>query len=204
MLDRGLDGWFSVRFLYGSIDSQITTLFIDKVNERFNIGESCPLRFFFEISLKWGRFADKPSGNVSNLFRKHRVSECKAAPTPLTDKRELTKDQMQEDGSDVQQQLLEIDYRGLLGSIENLSLSNRPNLAFPTNLLSRFLGSPGFTHWQAAKYMLRYLRGTADVGIIFMKCDDTCLNVYTDSGYASCKNRRRIITGFCFNVGSGS
>ena len=37
-----------------------------------------------------------------------------------------------------------------------------------------------------------------------MKCDDTGLNGYTDSAYASCKNDRRSITGFCFNVGSAA
>ena len=45
---------------------------------------------------------------------------------------------------------------------------------------------------------------TADVGITFMKCDDTGLNGYTDSDYGSCKDDRRSITGFCFNVGSGA
>ena len=42
------------------------------------------------------------------------------------------------------------------------------------------------------------------MGITFMKCDDTGLNGYTDSDYASCKDDRRSITGFCFNVGSGA
>ena len=37
-----------------------------------------------------------------------------------------------------------------------------------------------------------------------MKCDDTGLNGYTDSDYASCKDDRRSISGFCFNVGSGA
>ena len=42
------------------------------------------------------------------------------------------------------------------------------------------------------------------MSITFMKCDDTGLNGYTDSDYASCKDDRRSITGFCFNVGSGA
>ena len=132
------------------------------------------------------------------------MGECKAASTPLADKLDLTKDQIPEDGSDEQQQMLRNDYRGLVGSIAYLSLSTRPDLAFPAHLLSRFLSNPGFAHWQAAKHVLRYLRGTADVGITFMKCDDTGLNGYTDSDYASCKDDRRSITGFCFNVGSGA
>ena len=132
------------------------------------------------------------------------MGECKAASTPLADKLELTKDQKPEDGSNEQQQLLRHDYRGLVGSIACLSLSTRPDLTFPAHLLSRFLSNPGFAHWQAAKHVLRYLRGTANVGITFMKCDDTGLNGYTDSDYASCKDDRRSITGFCFNVGNGA
>ena len=42
------------------------------------------------------------------------------------------------------------------------------------------------------------------MGITFMTCDDTGLNGYTDSDYARCKDDRRSITGFCFNVGSGA
>ena len=146
----------------------------------------------------------KHQGYVSNPLRKHGMSECKVASTPLADKLELTKDQMPENGSEEQQQLLRHDYRSLVGSIATLSLSTRPDLSFPAHLLSRFLRNPGFAHWRAAKHVLRYLRGTADVGITFMKCDDTGLNGYTDSDYASCKDNRRSITGFWFNVGSGA
>ena len=154
---------------------------------------------------KWGdgSLTMKHQGYVSNLFRKHGMGECSAASPPLADKLELTKDQMTEDGSDEQQKMFRHDYRSLVGSIAYLSLSTLPDLAFPAHL-SRFLSNPGFAHWQAAKHVLRYLRGTADVGITFMKCDDTGLNGYTVSDNASCKDDRRSVTGFCFNVGSGA
>ena len=96
------------------------------------------------------------------------------------------------------------DYRCLVSSIAHLPLSTRPDLAFSAYLFSQFLSNPGFSHWQAAKHVLRYHRGTTDVGTTFMKCDDTGLNGYTKSYYASCKDDRRSITGFCFNVGSGA
>ena len=74
---------------------------------------------------------------------------------------------MPEAGSVEQQQMLRHDYRGLVGSIAYLSLSTRvPDLSFAAHLLSSFLRNPGFAHWQAAKHVFRYLRGTADVGII--------------------------------------
>ena len=105
-----------------------------------------------------------------------------------------------EDGPDEQQQLLRHDYRGLEGIIAYLSLSIRPDLAFPAHLLSRLLSNPAFAHWQAAKHVIRFLRGTADVSITFMKCDDTGLTGYTDSDNASCKDDRRSIAGCYFNV----
>ena len=193
-------------FLYGSIDSQFTTWFNDKMNERFNIGESGPQTWFLGISFKWGdsSLTMKHQGYVSNLLCKHDMGECKAASTPLADKLELTKDQMPEDGSDGQQQMFRHDYRGLVSSIAYLALSTQPDLEFPAHLISRFLSNPGFAHWQAEKHVLRYLRGTSNVGITFMKCDDTGLNGYTDSDYANRKDDRRSITGFCFNVGSGA
>ena len=164
--------------LYGSTDSQITTWFNDKMSERFNFGESGLLTWFLGISFKWGdgSLTMTHQGYVSNLLSKQGMGECKAASTPLADKLELTKDQMPEDGSDEQQQMLRHNYRGLVGNIVYLSLSTRPDLAVPAHLLSQFLSNPGFAHCLAAKHMLRYLRGTADVGIIFMKCDDTSLN----------------------------
>ena len=176
------------------------------MSERFNIGESGPLTRLLGISFEWddGSLTMNYQGYVSNLLRTHGMGKCKAASTPLADKLELTKDQMTEDGLDEQQQMLRHDYRGLVGSIAYHSLSTRPDLAFPAHLLSRFLSIPRFAHWQAVKHVLRYLRGTADVGITFMKCDDTGLNGYTDSEYASCKEGRRSITGFCFNVGNGA
>ena len=78
---------------------------------------------------------------MSNLLRKHGMGECKGASTPLADKLELTKDQMPEDGSDEQQQMLKHDYRGVVGRIAYLSLSFRPDLAFPAHLHSLFLAT---------------------------------------------------------------
>ena len=115
---------------------------------------------------------------------------------------------MTEGESDEQQQMLRHDSRGLDGSIAYLFLSTLPGLASPptdvAHLLSRFLSNRGFAHWQAAKHVLRYLRSTADVGITLMKNNDTGLNGYTDSDYASCRDYRQSITGFCFKVGSGA
>ena len=92
------------------------------------------------------------------------MGECKAASTPLADKLELTKDQLPQDGSNEQQQMLRHDDRGLVGSIAYLSLSTRPDLAFPADLFSRFLSNPRFAHWQAAKHPVTLPQGHSSRG----------------------------------------
>jgi len=51
-------------------------------------------------------------------------------------------------------------YRELVGALAWLALGTRPNIAFATSSLPRFGHNPGRVHWEAAKRVLRYLKGT--------------------------------------------
>ena len=45
----------------------------------------------------------------------------------------------------------------------------RPYLAQIVSVVSKFLSNPGRLHWDAVKWVFRYLRGTIDYGIMFSK-----------------------------------
>ena len=51
-------------------------------------------------------------------------------------------------------------YRELIGALAWLALGTRPDIAFATSSLARFSHNPGCAHWEAAKRILRYLKGT--------------------------------------------
>ncbi|CAI7933466.1 unnamed protein product, partial [Closterium sp. NIES-54] len=55
-------------------------------------------------------------------------------------------------------------YAELVGSLMYAMMCTRPDLAYPINVLARFVGTGRHTeeHWKAAKRVLRYLRGTKD------------------------------------------
>ncbi|GKD97365.1 hypothetical protein Tco_1381262 [Tanacetum coccineum] len=39
----------------------------------------------------------------------------------------------------------------------------RPDIAYAVSIVSRYLANPGKNHWEAVKWILKYLKGTADV-----------------------------------------
>ena len=97
-----------------------------------------------------------------------------------------------------------LDYRALVGSISYLAQTTRPDPPFSAHLLSRFLSNRGQAHWQAAKRVLRYLRGTHDVGLSFWRASRAHLIGFSDADYATCKDDRNSVAGYCFNYGSAA
>ncbi|POW23215.1 hypothetical protein PSHT_00424 [Puccinia striiformis] len=60
---------------------------------------------------------------------------------------------------------LGVNYRRAIGSINYLSVSTRPDIAFTVSQLSQHLENPGIKHWRAFLHLLRYLSGTKSAGI---------------------------------------
>ena len=59
----------------------------------------------------------------------------------------------------------------------------RPDIAYVVSLLSRYMSNPGRDHWEALKWILRYLKGTTDFGLIYQKKQTTIglVEGYVDS-----------------------
>ena len=57
--------------------------------------------------------------------------------------------------------------QSIVGSLTWLSMSTRPDISTITNILAKYVKSPSKGHIDAAKRILRYLKGTANKGITF-------------------------------------
>ena len=60
-----------------------------------------------------------------------------------------------------------------------LATCTRPDIAQAVGALARYMSAPQKQHWEAAKYLLRYVRGTVDYGVHFGEGDG--LQGYRDS-----------------------
>jgi hypothetical protein len=55
-------------------------------------------------------------------------------------------------------------YRSLVGGLQYLTLM-RPDIAFSVNKVCQYLHAPTTLHLVAVKWILRYVRGTIDMGL---------------------------------------
>ena len=56
-------------------------------------------------------------------------------------------------------------------------------------------------HWQACKRILRYLKGTLQLGLQFYSHGAQNLDCFSDADWASAKDDRRSIAGYCVFLG---
>jgi hypothetical protein len=94
-------------------------------------------------------------------------------------------------------------YRNMVGSLLYLACWSRPDISFAVSELSRFVSAPGQNHMQAVKHLLRYLKGTSDLGLRFSKPKNSgpmdrpnVLWGFVDSDWAGCPDSRRSTSGY--------
>ncbi|KAL0451880.1 UNVERIFIED_CONTAM: Retrovirus-related Pol polyprotein from transposon TNT 1-94 [Sesamum latifolium] len=80
----------------------------------------------------------------------------------------------------------------------------RPDLAHTVSQVCKYMSKPGRHHWEAVKWIFRYLKGTVGHGIIFgSQQNDPLVVGYVDSDYAGDLDDRRSTTGYVFTLGGG-
>src|SRR3954464_4374358 len=120
--------------------------------------------------------------------------DCKEAKTPMHPTCILGKDEV---SKKVDQKL----YRGMIGSLLYLTAS-RPDILFCVCLCARFQSDPRESHLTAVKRILRYLKGTTNVGLVYRKSKEYNLVGFCDADYAGDRIERKSTSGSCQFLGS--
>jgi hypothetical protein len=92
-------------------------------------------------------------------------------------------------------------YRQLIGSLMYL-VNTRPDIFFIVNTLSQFMVEPRQVHWISAKHVLKYLRGTVEYGLRYVRGDGLQLQGYIDSDWVRSAMDRKNTLGCYFNLAS--
>lgn len=133
---------------------------------------------------------------ANEVLERFNMKNCNPVRTPIIPGFKLVKD---DTGTGVDA----TTYKQMVGSLMYLT-TTRPDLAFVVSLISRFMEKPTELHQQAVKRVLRYIKGTADLGIFYKFSGEDKVMAYSDSDYAGDIEDRKSTSGYAFLLSSGA
>ena len=118
---------------------------------------------------------DRVKGNVS-LTQKvylHKVlqkfyigSNAKSVSSPLTPHFKFSAD-MSSKTVDEHEHISHVSYASVVGSLMYDIACTRSDLSKVVSMILRYIHDPRKGHWEVVRWILRYIRSTTDVGLVF-------------------------------------
>lgn len=134
---------------------------------------------------------------LETLLQRFGMENCKPAATPMESRLKLEK------GDDVNRSSK--PYRELVGCLAYVAQCSRPDLCASVNFFSQYQSCPTDEHWCYLKRILRYVKGTLDLGLEFQGGDQVeALIAYSDSDWGNDITDRRSVTGSILQVFGGT
>ncbi|GJS54337.1 retrotransposon protein, putative, ty1-copia subclass [Tanacetum coccineum] len=125
------------------------------------------------------------SGYVSKILNNFRIDNEKSVQIPLGGQFKLSLKDYPVREYDVER-MSKVPYANAVGSLMYLMVCTRPDIAYAVSIVSRYLANPGKTHWGVVKWILKYLWGTANMGLVYGTNRGNHVDVtgFVDSDYA--------------------
>ncbi|POM76760.1 Polyprotein [Phytophthora palmivora] len=135
---------------------------------------------------------------ILELLKKYNIENSSVVATP-----QVTGLELEPETKMTAEQIAaqKFDYRGLVGSLQYLVRGTRPDIANAVRELSKYLSCYNRSHWEAARRVLNYLKGTSTYGLLLDgKSREVMYEVYTDASFACQSKERKSITGYVIKM----
>ena len=172
--------------------------FKNSMKQEFDMSDLGRMKYFLGVEVvqhRGGIFINQRK-YANEVLERFGMRNCNPVKNPIIPGFKLAKD---EGGVSVDA----TTYKQMVGSLMYLT-ATRPDLAFVVSLVSRFMERPTELHQQAVKRVLRYIKGTTELGISYQKGGEEKLAAYTDSNYAGDTEDRKSTSGYAFLLSSGA
>ncbi|UYV61245.1 hypothetical protein LAZ67_1004081 [Cordylochernes scorpioides] len=167
-------------FITVSDSEDTSNRFINKLRQHLEIKDVTCKGMFLGIKIIQDKegISLQQSHYVQQILQKYGMENCKEVPTPGS--KEINLDNHIEDDNCDQH-----TYQEALGMLMFLAVNTRPDIAYITSKLSQYSRQPKQMHWTAIKRVMRYLRGTIDLGVKFERGKTGILKSYTDASWST-------------------
>jgi hypothetical protein len=180
------------------------TEFKRQLNDAFECSDAGPVGYFLGFNI----YRDRPNKRlyisqehyIEALLEKYGMADCNPARTPLPSGFRpvaATEEEFAE--------AKDLPFPQIAGALLYAATITRPDISFAASVLCRFISKWNKSHWQAAKHLLRYLRGTTDLALTYdAKVSQRVVLGYADADWGGCLDTRRSTTGYVFKTYGGT
>ncbi|CAB9496900.1 expressed unknown protein [Seminavis robusta] len=159
--------------LYWGSDDAAEAWFEQALGQQLKIDFMGDLSFYLGAHYDWQVILDGrlcihclQEGHIHKMLDQHSMLDANAVDSPY--RSGLPIDRVRHDGLDPSEKpLLVKAYQSIVGSLNWISLSTRPDITPVTSLLATYLHNPSPGHLTSAKHVLRYLKGSSGWGITY-------------------------------------
>ncbi|XP_057803270.1 uncharacterized mitochondrial protein AtMg00810-like [Salvia miltiorrhiza] len=170
--------------------------FDEIMTSKFQMSMMGEMNFFLGLQVKQTKegILINQSKYAKELINKFGVQHMKTVKIPMIINWKVNPEKVRKSVSSTK-------YRKIIGSLLYLTAS-RPDIAFAVGVCARFQSDPKDAHMDAAKYILRYIKGTPNVGLWYPVDDNFKLLGYTNSDFAGCAIDRESTSDTCQFLGN--
>jgi hypothetical protein len=166
-----------------------------KLSEKYELTDMGAIQYVLGMKVKKekdGTVCINQQVYMQKKLEEFNMSECASVLTP-----EVTAQKAKATDGECDANL----YRRIIGSLIYTSTSTRPDIEHAVNVTSRHMQTPTHNDMMNAKRILRYLRGTTQLGLKYEggegMNDSVVITAYCDADWAGDKTDRRSTTGYC-------
>jgi hypothetical protein len=102
------------------------------------------------------------------------------------------------------ERMSKVPYASAIGSIMYAMICTRPDVSYALSVASRYQADPGESHWTLVKNILKYLRRTRDVFLVYGGEEELVVNGYTDASFQTDTDDSQSQSCFVFTINGGA
>ena len=140
---------------------------------------------------------------INKIINKFNMSDAGInITTPACNSIKLSTEQCPKTNEDIEE-MKSKPYLQLIGSLLYASISTRIDISYIVAKLTRFNKNPGKIHWEAAKRVVRYLKGNIKSKLLFRgnnSSNELIVSGYSDSDWAGDIDDKKSTTGYIIKL----
>ncbi|KAE8255552.1 hypothetical protein A4X13_0g3000 [Tilletia indica] len=172
----------------------------DSFSERFKMTDNGPLTqvlgLKIDLNHTTGMATISQEAYVDGLMRRFGLDEANAVDSPMTAALQGLGKRI--DGQATAAEITLFAY--LIGCLLWIAQGTRPDISYAVSRLARFMANPRPEHIIGAKRLLRYLKGTKSIGLVYSHVHNAQIEGFCDADHSKDLDTRRSVSGYAFFI----